>query len=100
MKSAPTTEFTPENIVSWLSRCMPNAEQINWIDITSSLLRFEWRGKNFQITIDNLHTEEFNGQILIGSDEAALIEALVKKQWLMEKGKTRIGQPSGKATPA
>jgi len=79
-----STKFTPENIVSRLARCLPYSEQVEWIDLGSMEMRFQWRGKLFQIRVDSMNVEEVDGRILSGSNEAMLIEALLKKQWLME----------------
>jgi hypothetical protein len=80
-------KFTPERIVSWLARCLPNAEQVNWLDLGSMDMRFEWRGHKFQVRVETMAVNEINGALTIGSNEAALIEALLKKQWLMEAQK-------------
>lgn len=81
---APKAEFTPEKIISWISRCMPNASHIDWLDVGSAQMIFDWRGRKFQINVSTLHVMEIEGALNVGSNEAALIEALLTKKWLME----------------
>ncbi len=76
--------FTRNNIVTWLSRCMPNAEQMTWITLDAEEIRFEWRGATFKVTVEPIFVEEVDGMILSGSDKAMLIEALLKKQFVLE----------------
>lgn len=76
--------FSPESIITWLNRSLPNANQVKWIDVGSAFLRFEWRGKKFQINVVSMHVEEFDGRLLVGSNEAALIQALLDKQRTLE----------------
>jgi hypothetical protein len=82
-----TKTFTRNNIVTWLSRCMPNAEQINWIALDADQVRFEWRGAAFRVNAETGTVEEVEGRMLAGTDKAALIQALLMKQWLMESQK-------------
>lgn len=87
----PATDFTPENIVSWIGRCLPNPEHVTWIDICNSYVSFFWRGNTYRVSVDSIFTEKVEGVISIRSDDAVLIEALIKKQWLLEKGQLKYG---------
>jgi hypothetical protein len=76
--------FTTERIVSWIARALPTADEVNWIKIRAENVRFEWRGKEFRITCGTMLVEKMNGDIVISSDEADLIERLLKKQFAIE----------------
>lgn len=77
-------KITTENVVSLVSHCMPSAEQIHWLEIARNGVRFAWRKKSYRVNVETLFVEEISGSLLIGSDEAALIEQLLKKQRTIE----------------
>lgn len=79
-----TSEITSEIIITLLQRCMPNADHIKWARILSSELRFAWRGIPFRISVETLLVEEIKGALLVSSDMAALIESLLKKQYILD----------------
>jgi hypothetical protein len=77
----PIGKLTTERVISCLYRCIPNAEQIEWKEIGMQQLIFEWRGQLFKLQVDSLFVEEKVGDMLHGSNEAALIAMLLKKQF-------------------
>lgn len=85
VKKEVDTAFTPCGLISMVYRCIPNAEQIQWIEIGEASLRFSWRGTIYKIWVENHNVDEIRGAMIHGSDSAALISMLLKKQWLLEK---------------
>lgn len=73
-----------EKTVSLLTRSMPNAEQIEWSSFGNDEVRFTWRGATFRVSSESYFTEEVDGHTLVGSDKAALIQQLLRKQMTLE----------------
>lgn len=78
---------TSEKVISMLARCMPNSEQIDWNSIGDTEIRFTWRSNTFRVSTESLFVEECRDSFLVGSDSAALISMLLKKQMVMESSR-------------
>lgn len=71
------------DLISMLYRCMPNSDQIRLQTIDPKEIRFEWRGNHFRVQ-ESLFTEQIDGKLLVGSDLAAMLEMLLKKQLVLD----------------
>ena len=69
--------------VELVYRAIPYSTSISELDFTSdpNAIRFKWRGTTYRVS-DTLHVEEVGDGVLVGSDRAILIEALLKRVYL------------------
>ena len=72
--------YIQSDILEALLSTLPNASQIKDIDLSSpDTVRFAWRGTRFRVSGEGGFTEEVGDGVLICSNQAELMGALVHR---------------------
>jgi len=64
-------------IVELMIRAMPYPDQMRDLDIGADSVEFTWRGTRFRVT-KSYGVDEVGDGVLIGSDKAILVAALIR----------------------
>lgn len=77
--------FTKDKLLTTIIKCMPYSNQMTELDTTSeeNAISFTWRANRFRVNVYG-YTEEVRDGILIRSNIAILITALLTLQYISD----------------